>query len=332
MNDDGTLLAPWVRRFLTHHIVTERNLSRNTCKSCRDTFNVLVPFACARLGKEDFQLTVADLSPELLRRFLVHVEEERDCGVHTRNLRLARIRSFAAFVASHDPVHVAWRGQIAGIASKRTTSKPVPWLTEDEMNDLLDVPDRTTRHGRTEHAILLFLYRTGARVSEAAQLRVGDLRIGRRDGGHALVTLHGKGGKVRQCPLRPRIERVMMELVDGRDADEPVFLNRRRQPFTRFGVYWVVERCAAQVPALAGRKITPHVIRHTTASHMVFAGIDINIVRAWLGHTSIDTTNVHAEISLKMKAEAMALCDVDETESGGTWKEDESLMAFLKSY
>lgn len=157
MNDDGTLLAPWVRRFLTHHVVTERNLSRNTCKSCRDTFNVLVPFACARLGKEDFQLTVADLSPELLRRFLVHVEEERDCGVHTRNLRLARIRSFAAFVASHDPIHVAWRGQIAGIASKRTTSKPVPWLTEDEMNDLLDVPDRTTRHGRTEHAILLFV-------------------------------------------------------------------------------------------------------------------------------------------------------------------------------
>ena len=201
-----------------------------------------------------------------------------------------------------------------------------------DFHDLLDVPDRTTRHGRTEHAILLFLYRTGARVSEATQLRVGDLRIGRRDGGHALVTLHGKGGKVRQCPIQPRIERVMMELVDGRDADEPVFLNRRRQPFTRFGVYWVVERCAAQMPALAGRKITPHVIRHTTASHMVFAGIDINIVRAWLGHTSIDTTNVYAEVSLKMKAEAMALCDVDETDSGGAWKEDESLMAFLKSY
>ena len=142
------------------------------------------------------------------------------------------------------------------------------------MHALLDVPDRTTRHGRIEHAILLFLYKTGARVSEATQLRVGDLQVGRRDGGHALVTLHGKGGKVRQCPLRPEIERVMVELVDGRAADDAVFLNRRQQPFTRFGVYSVVERCAAQVPALAGRKITPHALRHTTACHLVFAGVD----------------------------------------------------------
>ena len=202
----------------------------------------------------------------------------------------------------------------------------------DEMHALLDVPDRTTRHGRTEYAVLLFLYRTGARVSEATQMRVGDLQVGRRDGGHALVTLHGKGGKLRQCPLRPEIERVLVELVDGRAADDAVFLNRRRQPFTRFGVYSVVERCASLLPALAGRKITPHVLRHTTACHLVFAGVDINTVRAWLGHSSIDTTNVYAEISLKMKAEAIALCDVADPDPGRHWKEDKDLMAFLNSY
>ena len=206
------------------------------------------------------------------------------------------------------------------------------WLSVDEMHALLDVPDRTTRHGRIEHAILLFLYKTGARVSEATQLRVGDLQVGRRDGGHALVTLHGKGGKVRQCPLRPEIERVMVELVDGRAADDAVFLNRRQQPFTRFGVYSVVERCAAQVPALAGRKITPHALRHTTACHLEFAGVDINTVRAWLGHSSIDTTNIYVEINLKMKAAAMALCDVAEPDPGRHWKEDKDLMAFLNSY
>lgn len=165
------------------------------------------------------------------------------------------------------------------------------------------------------------------------QLRVGDLQVGRRDGGHALVTLHGKGGKIRQCPLRPDIERVLIELVDGRAANNAVFLDRRRQPFTRFGVYRVVERCAAQVPTLAGRKITPHVLRHTTACHLVlFAGVDINTVRVWLGHSSIDTTNIYAELSLKMKAEAMALCDVPEPDPGRPWKEDKDLMTFLKSY
>ena len=332
MNDTDALLGPWLQRFLTHHLVTERNLSRNTCKAYRDTFKLLVPFACAELGKQDYQLTVPDLSSELVRRFLGHIEDERGCCAHTRNQRLTTIRAFAGFVASHDPAHVAWRGQISGIASKKTTSKPVPWLTVDEMHALLEVPDRTTRHGRIEHAILLFLYKTGARVSEATQLRVGDLQIGRRDGGHALVTLHGKGGKVRQCPLRPEIERVLIELIGDRAADDAVFLNRRRQPFTRFGVYWVVERCAAQVPALAGRKITPHVLRHTTASHLVFAGVDINTVRAWLGHTSIDTTNIYAEISLKMKAEAMALCDVPGPAPGRHWKEDRDLMAFLNAY
>ena len=332
MNDTDALLGPWVQRFLVHHLVTERNLSRNTCKSYRDTFKLLVPFACAELAKQDYQLTVPDLSPDRIRRFLDHLEDGRGCCAYTRNLRLTAIRAFARFLASRDPAHVAWRGQISAIASKKTTPKPVPWLTVDEMQALLEVPDRATRHGRIEHAILLFLYKTAARVSEATQLRVGDLQVGRRDGGHAIVTLHGKGGKVRQCPLRPEIERVLVELVDGRAAEEAVFLNRRRQPFTRFGVYWVVERCAAGVPALAGRKITPHVLRHTTACHLVFAGVDINTVRAWLGHASIDTTNVYAEINLRMKAEAMALCDVPEPAPGRPWKEDRHLMAFLNSY
>lgn len=332
MTNTDALLGPWVQHFLMHHLVIERNLSRNTCKSYRDTFKLLIPFACAQLAKQDYELAVLDLSPELIRRFLGHLEDERDSCAHTRNLRLTAIRAFARFVASHDPAHVAWRGQISAIVSKKTTSKPVAWLTVDEMHALLDVPDRTTRHGRIEHAILLFLYKTGARVSEATQLRVGDLQIGRRDGGHALVTLHGKGGRIRQCPLRPEIERVLAELVDGRGADDAVFLNRRRQPFTRFGVYSVVERCAAQVPALAGRKITPHVLRHTTACHLVFADVDINTVRAWLGHSSIDTTNVYAEISLKMKAEAIALCDVAEPGPDRHWKEDKGLMAFLNAY
>ena len=331
MSDSQPLLGPWLQRFFLEHLVTERNLSRNTRKSYRDTFRLLVPFACAQLGKADYRLGVLNLTGELVRRFLAHLEDERGCSPQTRNLRLTAVRAFARFVASRDPAHVAWRGQICAIASKKATPRPIGWLTEDEMAALLDVPDRTTLHGRSEYVLLLFLYKTGARVSEATQLRVRDLRVGRRDGGHALVTLHGKGGKVRQCPLRPGTERVMAEHVEGRQADDAVFLNRRGQPFTRFGVYWVVQRCAAHVPALAGRKITPHLLRHTTACHLVFAGVDINTVRAWLGHASIDTTNVYAEINLKMKAEAMALCDVAEPGPSRPWKENKGLMAFLDS-
>ena len=145
MNDSDALLGSWVQRFLVHHLVTERNLSRNTCKSYRDTFKLLVPFAYAELGKQDYQLTVPNLSSELVRRFLDHLEEERGCCTHTRNLRLTAIRAFARFVASRDPAHVVWRGQINAIASKKTTIKPVAWLSVDEMYALLDVPDRTTR-------------------------------------------------------------------------------------------------------------------------------------------------------------------------------------------
>ena len=196
---------------------------------------------------------------------------------------------------------------------------------------MLAVPDRGTRRGRTEHALLLFLYNTGARASEAAQLLTGDLQIGRGDGRHALATLQGKGGKTRQCPLLPETEHALADLVKGSSADEPVFLSRYRRPYTRFGIYRLVERCAGAVPSLAGRKVTPHVLRHSIACHMVHADIDLNVVRAWLGHSRIDTTNVYAEIDVNMKARAIALCDLIGSGRDRPWREDKGLMAFLKS-
>ena len=199
------------------------------------------------------------------------------------------------------------------------------------MEALLTVPERKSHRGRIEHALLLFLYNSGARVSEATELKVEDLQIARRDGAHALVTLHGKGGKLRQCPLWPRTERGLAQLVQGRADGDAVFLSRHRRPYTRFGVYRLVERCAARVPALVGRKITPHVVRHTSACALLRAGVDINTIRAWLGHASLDTTNVYAEIDLEMKAKAMALCDAAEPGPDRPWKENRGLLAFLNA-
>jgi integrase/recombinase XerD len=324
-------LGPWLRRFLCEHIVTERNLARNTRTSYRDTFSLLLPFVSRKLCKPVDRLTVCDLTSPLVLQFLAHLEEDRDCSIRTRNQRLAAIRAFARFVGSRDPAHVEWCGHIRAIASKKSMPRPVGWLTRAEMEAMLAVPDRRTKRGRSEYALLLFLYNTGARVSEATKLKVRDLQIGRGNGGHDLATLHGKGGKTRQCPLWQETERVLVDEILGRSGDDAVFVSRLGTPFTRFGVYRLIERCAARVPELADRTITPHVIRHTTACHLVLAGVDINTIRAWLGHVSISTTNIYAEIDLTLKANAVALCEVGQPRPARSWKEDKDLMAFLKS-
>jgi integrase/recombinase XerD len=316
-------LGPWLRRFLVDYIVTERNLARNTRTSYRDTFSLLLPFVSGKLRKPVDRLAVRDLTSALVLKFLTHLEDDRDCSVRTRNQRLAAIRAFARFVGSRDPAHVEWCGHIRAIASKKSMPPPVGWLTRTEMEAMLAVPDRETSRGRREYALLLFLYNTGARVSEATQLKVRDLKFGRGNGGHDLATLHGKGGKTRQCPLWPEAERVLADEVRDRAGDAPVFVSRLGTQFTRFGVYRLIERCAARVPELVDRTIT--------ACHLVLAGVDINTIRAWLGHVSISTTNIYAEIDLTMKANAVALCEVGQQRPGRSWKEDKDLMAFLKS-
>ena len=328
---DLVTLGPWLRRFLTEHIVTERNLARNTRKSYRDTFSLLLPFISGKVRRPVDRLAVVDLTSGRVLQFLAHLEDDRGCSARTRNQRLAAIRAFARFVGSRDPAQVEWCGHIRAIAAKKSIAEPVGWLSRPEMEAMLAVPDRRTARGRSEYALLLFLYNTGARVTEAAQMKVRDLQIGSGNGGHDLATLHGKGGRLRQCPLWPETERALAGEIVGRAADDAVFVSRLGRPFTRFGVYRLIARCAARVPNLADRTITPHVIRHTTACHLVLAGVDINTIRAWLGHVSISTTNIYAEIDLTLKANAVALCEVGQPRPARSWKEDKDLMAFLKA-
>ena len=258
---DAHTLGPWLRRFLSEFIVTERNLARNTQKSYRDTFALLLPFVSSKVWKPVERLAVRDLTSRRVLQFLAHLEDDRGCSGRTRNQRLAAIRAFARFVASRDPAHVEWSSHIRAIPSKRTTPRPISWLTKAEIEAMLDVPDRRIPRGRSEYALLLFLYNTGARVSETTQLKVRDLQVRRSDNGHALATLHGKGGKTRQCPLWSDTEQVLAELMHDRAVDDAVFISRHRKPFTRFGVYRLVERYADRVPALASRKVQPGIRR-----------------------------------------------------------------------
>ena len=329
------LLGPWVRRFLAEHLVSERNLARNTQLSYRDTLALLLPFLAGQARRAVDRLLVTDLSQERLRLFLEHLRRDRGCAASTRNQRLAAIRSFARFVAVRSPDHVAWCGEVRTVPLQKAATAPVGYLEQEEIDALLAVPDAGAPRGRRERLLLKFLYNTGARASEAARVLVGDLLPEAGAGERLIVRLRGKGGKTRLCPLWQSTSRQLAAAVRDRPADGHVFLNRCGKPLTRFGIYALVVRCAqaaaADLPSLGGRSVTPHIIRHTTATHLLRAGVDINTIRAWLGHASLRTTNIYTEIDLQTKARAIDRCEVVSGDREGSWKEDGELMAFLQS-
>ncbi len=327
----STLLGPWLRRFLLEHLVAERNLATNTQKSYRDMLTLLLPFVTRKLSKSVDRLTIDDLSPQVVRQFLSHLEQQRSCTINTRNQRLSSIHSLARFIGEHSPEHVDWCAQIRLIPVKRSFHPAITYLDKQEMNALLAAHDDHTTQGRREHAMLMFLYNSGARASEAAQLKIGDI-----DGHAQCVRIIGKGNKERRCPLWGSTLELLHNLVKRREMGEPVFLNRCHQPMTRSGVYALVKRCANRAsklaPSLKDKMVSPHVIRHTTASHLLQAGVDINTIRGWLGHVSLTTTNIYAETDLETKAKALASCAIsEERKPRKSWREQPELMNFLRA-
>jgi len=329
--NDLTLLGPWVRRFLLEHLVAERNLARNTQCSYRDALTLLIPFVADKLHQSVDRLTVINLSADLVRLFLADVEQSRKCSIATRNQRLAAIHALARFVGEHSPEHIAWCGQIRSIPFKKASKTLIPYLDKPEIDALLAAPDCQTLQGRRDHALMLFLYNSGARAHEAAQMLISELDpVGRS------VKIRGKGGKERQCPLWPSTVDELKPLIVNRSPSGNVFLNRSGHPITRFGIYALIERYVRriqdQMPSLGTKRVSPHSIRHSTATHLLRAGVDINTIRAWLGHVSLDTTNIYAEIDLEMKANALAKCEVTNTNNSKRhWRDDPTLMAFLRA-
>jgi site-specific recombinase XerD len=329
---DATLLGPWVRRFLLEHLIGERNLARNTQRSYRDTLALLLPFTATSAGLSVDRLTIDHLSAERVRAFLRHLEEARGCAPATCNQRLAAVHAFARFIGTHRPEHIAWAAQLRAIPFKRTTRPVMAYLDKPEMDALLAVPDPRTAQGRRDHALLLFLYNSGSRADEAAHVRIADLELGRSPG----VALVGKGHKLRRCPLWPLTAQHLAPLVTGRGPAEPVFLNQRHQPLTRFGIHALVKRtvrrASGAMPSLRTKRVSAHTIRHSTAVHLLRAGVDLNTIRAWLGHVSLDTTHAYAEIDFEMKARALAHVEIPIPPRGGKrWRDDHGLLAFLRA-
>ena len=328
---DRTSAGYWIRRFLTEYATSERNLSANTCASYRDMLILFLPYAAKRKGVATDVLSVVDLSAELVRSFLVYLEKDRQCCIATRNQRLASIHALARFIGEHSPQHVEWCTQIRMVPIKKHVKTSVTYLEKSEMDRLLAVPDRSSGQGRRDHALLLFLYNSGARVSEAASLRIGDI-----DWNSKSVQITGKGNKQRRCPLWDTTLRLLRALAGQRPVEAKLFLNCRGEPLTRYGIHTLVERYIAKlrisVPSLRAKRVSPHVIRHTTASHLLQAGVDINTIRAWLGHVSLDTTNIYAETDLATKKRALAtLAGGSTRRTAGGWSSQPDLMAFLRS-
>lgn len=329
---DNQLLGPWIRRFLMEHLIGERNLTRATQANYRDALALLMPFAAEKTGRAIDRLSIEQLSPELVRRFLLHLEKERGSSIATRNQRLAAIHSLAKFIGTRSPEHLAWCGQIRATPFKKAPRPSIPYLEKDEFDALLAAPDLQTTLGRRDHAILLFLYNTGARADETARAAISDLIRG----SSPAVKIFGKGGKTRHCPLWDSTLDALKPLILDRPASEPLFLNRQGKQITRFGIFELVKRYAAaagsRMAGLRLKRVSPHTIRHTTAVHLLRAGVDINTIRAWLGHVSLDTTHIYAEVDVEMKAKALARCEIASvTTRKKNWSSDRSLMAFLRS-
>jgi integrase/recombinase XerD len=330
---DHASVGFWVRRFLSEHLVHERGASRNTQQSYRDTFCLFLPFVAAQRKTAVDKLAIDDLSPRVVSDFLANLEQDRGCSVATRNQRLATLHAFARYTGNCSPEHAEWCAEIRSVPFKRAWKTPVPYLEKEEMDALLQAPDRRSEHGQRDYALLLFLYNSGARASEAARVAIEDLTWDST--GTGSVKIHGKGRKVRFCPLWKKTMTELHCLVRGGDPGRLLFLNRYGDAITRFGIHALVARhakaAAQKVPSLKAKRISPHTIRHTTATHLLRAGVDLNTIRAWLGHVSVDTTNIYAETDLAMKAKALAACDP----GGGSrrkkrWRDDPNLMEFLR--
>jgi integrase/recombinase XerD len=307
---EHALLGPWVRRFLLEHLVAERNLAANTQRSYRDTLRLLLPFAARSARKGIDRLQVEDLSAARVRAFLGELGEKRGCGAATRNQRLAAIRSLAYFVGVRSPEHVPWCAEIRSISFKKAPQPLVSYLEKAEMDALLAAAALDTAQSRRDHALLLFLYNTGARADEVAHVQVMDLDLGQTPGRDpSSVLIHGKGNKQRRCPLWARTVTELLPLVSGHQAQERVFRNRRHQPLTRFGIHALVERyarvVAATMPSMAKKRVSPHTIRHTTAMHLLQSGVDLTVIALWLGHESPETTHQYVEADLRMKEEVL---------------------------
>lgn len=296
-------LFPLVESFFHDHLQRVRGASRHTVLVYRDTLRLFFGFAVDSLGRPVASLCADDLTAERVLAFLDHLESKRRNVPSTRNLRLTVLRSFCRHLLRQDPTRAGQYQRVLSLPSKKAPMPVVAYLEPEEVRLLLRQPDRRRRNGARDHALLLFLYNTGARISEALAVRPCDLQLARP----YQVQLHGKGRKNRICPLWKDTAGAMKRLLQDGPAtgDGPIFKSGRGTPLSRDGADYILQkhfqRAAVELPTLRRKHVTPHVMRHSCAVALLQAGVDLSMIRDYLGHESIATTGRYTKTNLKMK-------------------------------
>lgn len=326
-----TSFAPTMEAFFTERLGRQRQASPHTVASYRDALRLLVRFAHERTGIPPSRLDMADLDAALVGAFLDHLEHDRGCTVRTRNARLAAIHSLFKFAALEHPEHASLIMRVLDIPQKRFENNEVTFLDRDDVDALLSAPDRATRIGRRDHALLTLAVQTGLRVSEITGLTRQDLHLD--TGAH--VTCLGKGRKNRTTPLtRDTVATMRAWMTEVADqADAPIFPGPRGAKLSRDAVRRLVTRHAVtaqqQRPALRTATITPHVLRHTCAMSLLQSGVDLSTIALWLGHEGIETTQIYLHADLKLKEQAIAKTAPPNRGAAKRYQPTDPLLRFL---
>ncbi len=340
MNASIAVLGSVLASFFNNHLKLQKGLRPNSITSYADAMRLFLQFTAKAAEKKITQLGLDDLDADAVSRFLNSLEENRSNAVQSRNQRLAALRAFFEYVGQRFPDRLGQAQKVAFIPRKRTQPPETVFLERDEIESALSVLPAEGRHTLRDRTLLVFLYNTGARVQEASDLRVSDVHFDPTPRVH----LHGKGDKWRICPLWAEtatlINRLVTERASGAAPDRPVFVGAKEAALTRFGIYKIIRRCTKHIVKQRSdgrsKAVSPHVWRHSTAVHLLEAGVEVNVIRAWLGHASLETTNRYAEITIRTKQAALEKCMPPETADKRIprkplWQTDASLLDWLQS-
>jgi len=317
--------------FFYDWLVNQRNTSHHTVIAYRDTWRLFLRFVAQNLRKAVAKLELCHLSAAQVLAFLNHMEQERHVTITTRNCRLAALRSFFTFVADREPLAAAQCAEVLRIPTKRAPQRELGYLETEEVTAILAQPDCTTCEGQRDHTLLALLYNTGARIQEALDLCPRAIRL--KPPAH--VRLYGKGKKERLCPLWPETAELIAALLQRtpRREDQPLFVNRYGHPLGAAGVRYklrhYVQTAAQQVPTLLDKRVTPHTFRHSAAIGLVAAGVDVTVIRSWLGHAHLDTTNRYAQANLATKRQALERITDARPAEPPRWKDNDELLNWL---
>jgi site-specific recombinase XerD len=326
-----------VTTFLTHYLAAQRNVSPNTIKAYRDVFTLLLRFCrdVQRIALE--RLRIEQIDVPLVEAFLDYLEQERHSAPRTRNHRLAALHGFFRYIQAEEPERMFQCQQILAIPLRRHTRPTVDYLSKENLAEILAQPDLRTRQGRRDAVLLSVLYDTGARVQELIDLSAGDVRLD----APAQVRLMGKGRKMRAVPLMDTTKQLLRDHMheNGLDHpeqfDRPLFQNRRGERLSRSGIRYILQKYVQKVRSMHpgfNQTVSPHCLRHTKGMHLLQSGVPLEIIRDFLGHVDVKTTQIYARANLEMKRKALEkVSDSSPVSKIPSWQENKTLLEWLQS-